>query len=328
MHTPLSIKNVSGCLPCPWHPSVVFVAEGWNGHKYWMAQTPYPPFNIEPYRDYYELPCVHYSDDGVHWNTIPNNPIEELTKEEIDAHNYYSDPHLVLRDGKLDLYYRFTYLKDKQLIDNKTVLLKRTSSDGFRWSEREIVADLRKPEDVAIWGEQIISQAIVWNNGICRCYYVDRSSYLSKRKILCTTSVNGKEWQPYLEVELMGRELDPWHIDVQYYDGKFQMIVYDMDRLVWFDSEDGLCFHFVSEILGPSPNRYDFYSDGLYRACSVKTADGIFVYFSARRKKNTYIGLLHSYDRHIFKPINGISLMKWVPTVWKPLLKSLWKRNS
>lgn len=309
-------------MPYPWHPSVVYIAEGWSRHKYWMAQTPYPPFEVDPYRDYYELPCIHYSDDGIHWHPIPGNPIEALTEEEIEAHNYYSDPHLVLKDGILELFYRYTILKDRQLIGNKTVLLRRASVDGHNWSDREIIADLRVEEDVMIWGEQIISQAIVWNDGKYRCYYVDRSSYLKDRKILCTTSVDGRTWKPYLEVELLGCVLDPWHIDVQYYDDKYQMIVYDMDKLVWLESKDSLHFHFVSEILRPSSNRYDFYADGLYRACSVKTKDEILVYFSAKRKKNTYLGLLSTYDRHRFIPINGVSIIKWLPVVWKSLIKS------
>lgn len=326
MHTPLSIKNVPDCLPCPWHPSVIYVAEGWNGHRYWMAQTPYPPYGIEPYRDYYELPCVHYSDDGACWEPIPDNPIEKLTNEEIESHNYYSDPHLVLKGGVLELYYRFTYLNDRRLIGNKTVLYKRTSNDGIHWSEREAVADLRKQEDLAIWGEQIISQAIVWNKGTCRCYYVDRSSYLNDRRILYTISMDGKAWEHYSAVEILGCKLDPWHIDVQFYDGKYQMIVYNMDRLVWLESEDGIHFCFVSEILSPSSHRYDFYTDGLYRACSVKTNNEILVYFSATRKNNTYIGLLSTNDRQHFKPINGISILKWLPVIWRPLLKSIVKR--
>lgn len=327
MHTPLSIKNVSGCLPCPWHPSVVYEAEGWNGHKWWMAQTPYPPNNMEPYRDRYELPCIHFSDDGISWEPVPNNPIEELTNEEIEAHNYYSDPHLLFKEGRLELYYRFTFLKDKQLVGNKTLLLKRYSDDGFHWSEREVVADLRRQKDVNVWGEQIISQALVWKDGKYRCYYVNKSSYLTDRHILFTESIDGQNWTKNKEIELNGSNIDPWHIDVQYYDGKYQMIVYDMDSLVWFESMNGLNFQFVSEVIRPSSKRYDFYADGLYRACSVKTKDKILVYFSAQRKKNTYIGLLSTIDRCQFTPINGISLMKWVPTVWKSLLKSLCKRS-
>ena len=326
IHTPLNIKNTNNCQPYPWHPSVVFAEKGWNGHKYWMAQTPYPPFEAEPYRDCFELPCIHYSNDGVHWHPIPGNPIEMLTKEEIEAHNYYSDPHLVLKDGALELYYRFTYLKDRQLVDNKTVLLRRTSVDGVNWSSREIIADLRTKEDLAIWGEQIISQAIVWNDGKYRCYYVDRSSYLKDRKILCAISVDCQVWEPYSEIELLGCELDPWHIDVQFYDGKYQMIVYDMNKLVWFESVDGLRFQFVSEVLKPSMNRYDLYSDGLYRACSVKTNEKVLVYFSAKRKKNTYIGLLSTCDRCRFIPVNRITLLKWLPVVWKSLVKSILKR--
>ena len=326
MHTPLSVNNVSNCLQYPWHPSVVYVKEGWNGHKWWMAQTPFPPFNLEPYRDRFELPCIHFSDDGIRWEPVPNNPIEELTNEEIEAHNYYSDPHLIFKDGRMELYYRFTFLKDRQLIGNKTLLLKRSMGDGFQWSDREVVADLRKQEDVEVWGEQIISQALVWREGKYRCYYVNKSSYLTSRQILFTDSQDGHDWTKYKEIELNGGNIDPWHIDMQFYDGKYQMIVYDMNRLVWFESEDGIHFDFVSEILRPSSRRYDFYADGLYRACSVKVNDEILVYFSANRKKNTYIGLLSTCDRQHFKPINGESIMKWLPVIWKPLLKSIVKQ--
>lgn len=115
MYTPVQIKNLSSLQPHPWHPSVVYIPEGWNGHKYWMAQTPFPPADVKPYRDRYELPCIHYSDDGIKWNPIISNPIEDLMPEEIEAHNYYSDPHLVLRDGVLECYYRYTMLQNKQL---------------------------------------------------------------------------------------------------------------------------------------------------------------------------------------------------------------------
>ena len=33
MHTPLDIKNTPNCQPHPWHPSVIYVAEGWKKFK-------------------------------------------------------------------------------------------------------------------------------------------------------------------------------------------------------------------------------------------------------------------------------------------------------
>ena len=78
-----------------------------------MAQTPFPPTHVPPYGDRYELPCIHFSDDGVKFFPVDSNPIVDLTQAEINQHNYYSDPHLVLRDGQLELYFRYTILKDK-----------------------------------------------------------------------------------------------------------------------------------------------------------------------------------------------------------------------
>ncbi len=325
MHTPLIILNTPACQIYPWHPSVVYSDEGWNGHKWWMAQTPFPPFEMKPYRDRFELPCIHFSDDGIKWKPIPSNPLEDLTTEDLEAHNYFSDPHLVLSGGKLALYYRFTYLKEKQLIDNKTLLIKRVSDDGFHWSDREVIADLRKQEDVEIWGDQIISQALVLKEGKYRCYYVDRSSYLSGRQILFTESDDGENWSKFQRVELLGSEVDPWHIDVQFYDDKYQMIVYDMDNLIWYESEDGVRFHRFSQVLSTSHDSTSFYRDGLYRACSVKYDSGIRVYFSAKRKNRTYIGLLQTEDRITFSPINGMSPVLWLPVIWKSLLKSFVK---
>lgn len=312
MHTPLDITNTPQCQPHPWHPSVVFVAEGWNGHRYWMAQTPFPPMNVAPYRDRYELPCIHFSDDGIHWKAIEENPIVELSEEEIDAHNYYSDPHLMLKDGVLECYYRFSMLQNRQLEGNKTLLLKKTSIDGLHWSGQRVIADLRTKKDVDIWGEQIISQSVVWDGRLYQCWYVDRSSYLQNRIILCTNSYDGVEWQRYKECTIDDPTIDPWHIDVQYYDGKYQMIIYDMWQLWWFESDDGLHFRKVSQILQPTQYFMDFYSEGLYRACSAKTDEGIRLYFSAKQKKHSFIGLLETKDRNTFFPVNGMGQMRYL----------------
>lgn len=326
MFTPLNIENTNNCLPFPWHPSVVYIPKGWNGHTYWMAQTPYPPMEIVPYKDRYELPCIHFSDDGINFYPIETNPIIDLNAEAINAHNYYSDPHLLFVNGKLELYFRYTILKDKQLIGNKTLLLKCFSSDGYHWSKPIVLADLRYEKDIKIWGEQIISHALCWNEQKYECWYVDKSSYLQGRKIRYVSSLDGKTWMPNKICLLDGPMIDPWHIDVQYYDGKYQMIVYDMQMLLWYDSDDGMHFRYISKILSPSNNKYDFYMDGLYRACSIKTEKKILVYFSARRQNRTYIGVLSTSDRVHFSKINGLTILKWLSIVWSPLLKAYLNR--
>lgn len=39
------------------HPSIVFVPDGWNGHQYWLASTPYPKAV-----GVFENPCIYYAD--------------------------------------------------------------------------------------------------------------------------------------------------------------------------------------------------------------------------------------------------------------------------
>lgn len=306
MHTPLKIHNTPTCNPNPWHPSVIYCKESWNGHKFWMAQTPFPPYEISPYRDYYELPCIHYSDDGKEWFCIGNNPIEHLDETSVAAHNYYSDPHLIIKDGVMECFYRYTFLKAKKLEGNKTLLLRRTSIDGVHWSAREVLADLRLDDDIAHWGEQIISPAIIWDGTQYLCWYVDKSSYLQNRHINLCKSKDGILWSSYTQCNL-DADIDPWHIDVQYFDDKYQLIVYDMDSLYWLDSIDGINFSYTSKIMSPTHYFMDFYAEGLYRACSVKVGNKNYVYFSAKNAKRTSIGLLVSDNRKQFSSINGIS---------------------
>lgn len=307
MHTPLRIGNTPNCQPHPWHPSVMYFPNRWNGHRFWMAQTPFPPDDVPPYRDRHELPCIHFSDDGLTWVPIDGNPNDDISTEMIESHNYRSDPHLDFRDGIMECYYRLTLLKDKQLINNQTLLLRKRSYDGMHWSNREIVADLQKPEDEAIWGTQIISPAIRWDGQQYQCWYIDSSVYVKGRNILMTTSADEIVWHKHSVCSLTCPfHIDPWHIDVQYYDGLYQLIVYDEWNLRWFDSLDGVDFHYVSDILSPSNYFMDFYSEGLYRACSLKVGEEIMVYFSAKNAQRTSIGLLKTIDRKRFIPINGI----------------------
>lgn len=327
MHTPLRIENTPNCQPQPWHPSVIFMEEGWSGHRWWMAQTPFPPKDILPYRDRYELPCIHYSNNGKHWYPIPKNPIDDISEDMVNAHNFLSDPHLVLRNGVMECYYRLTLLKNKQPVGNQTLLLRKKSTEGHHWSDREVIADLRTPEDIAIWGEQIISPAILWDGCQYRCWYVDRSGYLDHRRILMTTSTDGVTWNKYTICTLPSSPtFDPWHIDVQYYDGLYQLIVYDKWNLRWFDSLDGVDFQYVSDILSPSNYFMNFYSEGLYRACSLKVGKEILVFFSAKNAQRTSIGLLKTTDRKHFMPVNGMFQCEYLSKYIIPQIS--WKNTK
>ena len=325
IHQPLSIQNVSSMPRYYWHPSVVYVPEGFGGHQWWMAQSPYHPgVELKPYRARWELPCIHWSDEGLHWKAVQTNPIDDLTEQQIRDEDYLSDPHFIYKNGILELYYRLTLLQNKQIEGNKTILYKKTSKDGVNWSKRVVVADLRKKEDVEIWGEQIISQAIVWTGKEYLCWYVDGSGYQKNRGIKMTTSKDGVHWTKAKQCKIVDYGDTPWHIDVQQYDNMFHMLCFGDTKveLAHLVSNDGIEWKFQSAILHPSHKWYSFYSDLIYRSCLVKIDNWYCIFFSAATNESSYIGLMKSLDWEHFENVGPI----WNTLFGAELIRKLFQK--
>ena len=109
---PLNISTPDG-LNQPYHPSVLYFEEGWCGYKYWMAYTPFP-IGALPYRDRWEYPCICVSNDGVSWKDANNDqPLDDLTRNQIEDKDYFSDTHLVYNQEKnrIECYYRLSEQK-------------------------------------------------------------------------------------------------------------------------------------------------------------------------------------------------------------------------
>lgn len=274
------------------HPSVVYVPNGWNGHTYWMAETPMPPFRCKPYRDRYELPTILFSDDGLSWQSVSNNPIDNLTDAQIVDKAYLSDTHLILVNNRLECYYRLCEHQDKH-----TIIYRKTSTDGYHWSERETIADNK---DKDIFGKEIISPAIVCRADKYQMFYVDDMPGHIERGIRMAESNDNIRWGISRKVSLTSRDLEysgtepskPWHIDVQFYNNQYHLLIYDFERhLTYWVSNDGLHFIFIQKILEPSHKKGDFFSNGLYRGCMIWKNGQMSVYFSAI-KGYSCIGLL------------------------------------
>lgn len=306
MHNPLIIHNTPNLPRYFWHPSVVYIPEGFGGHRWWMAQSPYHPnVKLKPYQSRWELPCVHWSDDGVTWHSIPKNPIDDIEPELLKEEDFLSDPHLVYRDGILELYYRKTLQQNRVIFGSKTLLFKKTSTDGVNWSSRTLIVDLRKDEDIAVWGEQIISHAIVWTGEKYMCWYVDKSHYISERNIRMATSKDGVHWEANSVCTLQDYLDLPWHIDVQLVNGEYHMLCYSdkADSLSHLVSKDGLHWDFDRQILTHATSIFSFYSSQIYRSCLVALEDQYRVYFSAATAFRSYIGLVATKDWKHFEHI-------------------------
>lgn len=302
---PIQIRNCKNLPKEVWHPSVVYCREGWSGHVWWMSETPYTPGFIPPYTDRWELPCIHYSDDGIRWHPIEVNPIDDLNEGDIKARNYLSDPHLVLHDGVMYCYYRKTILIDGKLEGNKTLLYRKKSVDGQYWSERELVVDLQDENDVVIWGEQIISPSVRWDENKCffECWYVDGSGYAMDRGVRYSTSKDGLKWEKAVRCELpMDNDL-PWHLDVQSYNGVYYMLCYsDNNALMLYTSVDGVNFQYQNTILHSMPNT--FFSERIYRSCSVWDGQKYRIYFPGYDGKLSRIGLIETDDWSHYRMIS------------------------
>lgn len=304
MKTPIDIEIPQKMPQHPWHPSVVYVPNGWNGHRFWMVQTPYPPFHVAPYKDRWELPCIHYSDDGLLWNSIEGNPIADLTKEQIATRSYFSDTHLLLRDNRLECFYRLVEEPTKH-----TIIYKKVSSDGVHWLD---------DGEWRIESGDVISPAFIWTGNEYWCWYVDDTFTNLKRRIRFTKSTDGIVWTQGAVCHLDRENIWPWHIDVQHYDGMYQLLVFDVDHqlLAMFQSADGIRFVYKNELLRTSGRAFEFYNRSLYRACIVRVGEHNRVYFSASNTRQSYIGVLKtSLDYQtieMLNPLHGCKKIRFV----------------
>lgn len=303
---PLHIECPYG-LNQPYHPSVIYCETGLFGYSYWMAQTPYPIADREPYRDRYENPCIYYSDDGFNWTPI-DNPLDDLTKEEIHQGCYFSDPHLVVKDLILELFYRF-------FDGHGTLIYKKFTMDGLHWSDRELVIDMRTELSHQLFGNDMISPAIIWSEEKgYECWYVDDTYLNLQRKIRYISSVDGIVWRKSQLCVCNGGETIPWHIDVQKIEEELNMIVFDVNNqwLDWYVEETKQTWKYLSRILVPSHRKGDFYECGLYRACVIKVKKIYRIYFSAHNDRDSSIGVIETSNRQHFTIRTGQSLRKTI----------------
>src|SRR5690625_3150856 len=143
---PFSIKTFDGSNE-PYHPSVVYFSDpdGWNGCRSWMAYTPFPISNVPPYRDRWECPSILRSPDGQDWRKPFNapNPLIDLTQEEIDRGDYFSDPCIVMNGQTMEIWYRKTNGANR----TQTDIYRITTDDGETFTEPEIVLAPLRPDN-------------------------------------------------------------------------------------------------------------------------------------------------------------------------------------
>lgn len=290
--SPLKIETFDG-FNSPFHPSVLYFKDGWNGWKYWMVETPFSP-QCKPYVDRDECPSIHVSNDGMNWTTPDGlqNPLVNFGEEGENNLDYYSDPHLVMVGNRMECWYRLTERHGDVDHRHEVSLRRIYSEDGIKWSDEEIISRLWLNNEDKGLGKMVVSQAVLYDSSRgYRMWYVNSEEHLGQRGVSFNTSEDGLQWRD-MQICHFDKGINPWHIDVMEDDDyTLLMTVYDQNNLTLWKSTDGLKWSFIRELLSPSHIIGSFYRNGLYRSCLVKVDHKYKLYFSAYDYDNTYIGL-------------------------------------
>ena len=271
------------------HPKVLNFEKKWNGYKSWMVFSPYPNGN-----DKYENPHIVVSNDLINWE-VPKglkNPIEDTPKNYEHEYIYNSDPHLVYNYdlNQLEVYFRF--VNDRE---NKMILYRKTSKDGIKWTEKEsIITTKRKTKD-------IISPAIIYEDGIYKMWYIDRD-----RTLKYTESLDGQKYdnERIIKLNYPIAKLTNWHLDVIKTEKGYEIITVAYknwkDRnsmnLYYFQSKDNISYSQGKIILRPSLISWD--NRGIYRSSFIYEDGKYYVYYSAI-STSFERGIGMSYGEHI-----------------------------
>ena len=247
------------------HPSIVYVPDGWNGHKYWLATTPYPEAV-----GVFENTCIYYGDEDADGNpptvfypisggvadgeyTVTTNPIVKV--DNTNAVN--SDCDLILLDNVM-----WCISRDN---NNKHATYSQKSINGMAWTPRGTTPLWNN--DMQPYGAELISPSLVLDNGEIKAYclkgsvgattldYENNKGICFGLDILKGTTLEGSGDFAYHKRGVLygNRKLEPWHFDVFKDDstGKYYAIMCAVNRNLFInglftflaESDDGINFY-------------------------------------------------------------------------------------
>lgn len=262
--TPLYIPTYDGGDQLV-HPKVLYFENGFGGHQYWMAATPYPDTN-----DFYENPCIYYSDDMIHWTSIPGNPIAKV--ETTSEHQ--ADTDLVFVNGKLEL----RWLYRNKTVGNQIFYCSK-SSDGLTWSAKEKFYETSH--------YLMASPVVLHKNNLYTLYFINP---VYKLEVFTSPTGLFGSWQALGVFDIgfateTGRS--PWHMDIVETDLGYEMVFcafktgqsHATNRLYYARSDDGLNFNNAEVILDKSHKGFD--NATIYRASFIKVNGMYYMFYSA-----------------------------------------------
>ncbi|HEX6536536.1 MAG TPA: hypothetical protein VF041_18240 [Gemmatimonadaceae bacterium] len=180
------------------HPDIVLDRDGFAGHDFWLAYTPYPGGNAN-----YENPSLRTDDSEPAW-TLPQGGSDPLVPQPSSGH--YSDPDITIDPGTHELRY---YFRDTD--GGRDAVLLMTSTDGVSWSTpREVTS----AAGIAIVSPAVAREAdgswSMWSVNAVSGGCSTTATTIERR-----TSPDGVSWSAPVPVEMEQAGRVVWHIDVQ-----------------------------------------------------------------------------------------------------------------
>ena len=229
----------------PYHPSVVNFSDKFNGYKYWMAYTPYP-FGDDNHED----PCIVASNDLLKWVTPSGikNPIDTATNN--PSVDYWSDTELFYNNStnKMELWYR-------GIKGNSGFWVRRTSSNGVEWSDREVIHEFS--------GVGTVSVSVIFENGVYKIWTFSPNEYYETND-----ATNWGTPKNFVTNEAY------WHGQVRKTTKGYEMFAHPnypnnlyINHLI---STDGLNFEKTLKVISSNGDRnipHGIDSKGIYRPC-------------------------------------------------------------
>jgi hypothetical protein len=257
--SPIHVPTYDGA-PSMGHSDVLDTGpECWNGWRYWMAFTPYPPAEREN-------PSIVVSNDGINWAEPggSTNPVVSRFEAQQEGFVYNSDPELVLLSNReLALYYRPIYG------ENSEGIYRKTSSDGIVWSTAERLL-------VSPRGFRLLSPAVVVEpDESLTMWTVNTEAKRRDRRVERRTSSDGVSWSDPQPCQIP-RGVTPWHLDVLRAGGLYRLLLTSCRpwRLYYWTSGDGYAWEGSADPIPLSGALWD--QDGHYRSSFAPRADHVF----------------------------------------------------
>lgn len=284
---PGSIKHANTPIPMSFrsyirdtqnvHPKVLYFENGFGGHKYWMAYTPFPW-----YIDRYENPSIAYSDDGYKWTNIKVNPIDDPK-----GNGYDSDTHLVFRSDKnlLECWYRHVGSYSTPPVEE--VLYRRISSDGIHWSQAELIYGNYSGKYACL-----LSPAVLWDGEQYQIWSVNKDNDFRIEYRIWRDGVMEKirDFDMRYTYEGNTTEYKPWHLDIIRDKERYILLVMCKEEkgsgprrwdLFLTESDDNISYKTPQLVLHGTKTGWDNY---IYRSSIVKIGNMYRIYYSALNK--------------------------------------------